>query len=104
MTTTTAPTPTLTDSSSAPASSGTSSPLSLSSLVLGLASIVTGSLFLVPIAGLVLALMARTREPESRSTWIIGLLLNAIMLGIAVGGVLLVGVGMAFLGLGRALS
>jgi len=104
MTTTTAPTPTQTRSSLLPASTGTSSPLSLSSLVLGLASIITGSLLVVPIAGLVLALMARTREPEARSTWIIGLFLNAIMLGIAVGGVLLVGLGMAFLGLGHLFS
>ena len=99
-TTTTAPTLTTAPAPTAvTGASGVSSPLSLSSLVLGLASIVTGSLLVVPIAGLVLALLARRLEPEARSTWMVGLVLNAVMLGLAVGTVLLVGLGMAFLGL-----
>ena len=101
MTTTTPATAPLTSPARATASaaSGVPSPLSLSSLVLGLASIVTGSLLVVPIAGLVLALLARRREPEARSTWLVGLVLNAVMLGVVVGAVLIVGAGIAFLGL-----
>ena len=53
---------------------------SISSLVLGLASIIASYTFVVPIVGLVLGIMALTREPASRTMAIWGIVLNAVML------------------------
>jgi hypothetical protein len=57
-----------------------SSPLSITSLVLGLASIFAGWTFLAPIAGLVTGVMALSREPQSRTMAIWGIVINAVML------------------------
>jgi hypothetical protein len=57
-----------------------SSPLSITSLVLGLASIFAGWTFLAPIAGLVTGIMALSREPQSRTMAIWGIVINAVML------------------------
>jgi hypothetical protein len=57
---------------------------SIASLVLGLASIVAGFTFFVPVVGLVLGVMALKREPASRTMAIWGIVLNAIMLAGAV--------------------
>ncbi|WP_248305650.1 DUF4190 domain-containing protein [Agromyces sp. H66] len=54
---------------------------SISSLVLGLVSIVASLTFFVPAAGLVLGIMALKREPGSRTMAIWGIVLNAVMLG-----------------------
>jgi hypothetical protein len=53
---------------------------SIASLVLGVASIVAGFTFVVPAAGLVLGILALTREPASRTMAIWGIVLNAVML------------------------
>jgi hypothetical protein len=58
-----------------------SSPLSISSLVLGLVSIFAGWTFFAPIAGLVTGIMALSREPHSRTMAIWGIVINAVMLG-----------------------
>jgi hypothetical protein len=57
---------------------------SISSLVLGLVSIVASYTFFVPIVGLVLGIMALKREPASRTMAIWGIVLNAVMLAGAV--------------------
>ena len=57
-----------------------SSTLSVSSLVLGLVSIVAGWTFLVPIAGLVVGVLALGREPQARTLAIWGIVLNAVLL------------------------
>ena len=56
----------------------------VSSLVLGLVSIVASYTFFVPIVGLVLGVMALKREPASRTMAIWGIVLNAVMLAGAV--------------------
>jgi hypothetical protein len=45
--------------------------LSILSLVAGIASLIFGQTFIVPVAAIVLGFLARTREPASRtmSTW-----------------------------------
>jgi|SRR5215204_1111966 len=53
---------------------------SISSLVLGLVSIVASYTFVVPAIGLVLGIMALKREPASRTMAIWGIVLNAVML------------------------
>ena len=68
---------------------------SIASLVLGLVSIVASSTFFVPIAGLVLGIMALQREPASRTMAIWGIVLNSVMLA----GTVLVGLGFAVFGL-----
>ena len=68
---------------------------SIASLVLGLVSIVAASTFFVPIAGLVLGIMALQREPASRTMAIWGIVLNSVMLA----GTVLVGLGFAVFGL-----
>jgi hypothetical protein len=57
---------------------------SISSLVLGLVSIIASYTFFVPAAGLVLGIMALKREPASRTMAIWGIVLNAVMLAGAV--------------------
>jgi len=64
---------------SAAPSTGTS--LSIASLVLGLSSIVLGFSFVVPIAGLVLGIMALGREPAGKTLAIIGIVSSALNLG-----------------------
>lgn len=75
--------------------------LSITSLALGLASIVFSWTFFAPIAGLVTGVMALRREPESRTMAVWGIVLNAVMLAGAVIVALLaligVGIGFAFL-------
>ncbi|MFD4420453.1 hypothetical protein ACFWN7_02980 [Agromyces sp. NPDC058484] len=53
---------------------------SISSLVLGLVSIVASYTVVVPIVGLVLGVTALKREPASRTMAIWGIVLNAVML------------------------
>ena len=53
---------------------------SIASLVLGLVSIVASYTFVVPAVGLVLGVMALSREPASRTMAIWGIVLNAVML------------------------
>ncbi|TFB54652.1 hypothetical protein E3T34_02570 [Cryobacterium sp. TMT1-62] len=54
--------------------------MAVSSLVLGLVSIVAGWTFLVPIAGLVVGILALGREPQARTLAIWGIVLNAVLL------------------------
>ena len=68
---------------------------SIASLVLGLASIVASSTFFVPIAGLVLGILALQREPASRTMAIWAIVLNSVLLA----GTVLVGLGFAVFGL-----
>ena len=68
---------------------------SISSLVLGLVSIVASYTFFVPVVGLVLGIMAVKREPASRTMAIWGIVLNAVMLA----GALLFGIGAALFGI-----
>lgn len=59
----------------------------ISSLVLGLVSIVAGFTFVVPVAGLVLGILALKREPSARTMAIWGIVLNGVMLaGIVIAG------------------
>ncbi|WP_350347065.1 DUF4190 domain-containing protein [Agromyces sp. G08B096] len=53
---------------------------SIASLVLGIVSIVAGFTFFVPIAGLVLGILALKREPASRTMAIWGVVLNGVLL------------------------
>jgi hypothetical protein len=75
--------------------------LSITSLVLGLVSIVAGWTFLAPLAGLVCGILALKREPAGRTMAIWGVVLNAIMLtGFAIAAIVAmagVGIGLAFL-------
>lgn len=57
-----------------------SNPLAVSSLVLGLVSILAGWTFLVPVAGLVAGILALGREPQARTLAIWGIVLNAVLL------------------------
>ena len=68
---------------------------SIASLVLGLVSIVASYTFVVPAIGLVLGIMALSREPASRTMAIWGIVLNGVMLA----GALLFGIGAALFGL-----
>ncbi|WP_202106998.1 DUF4190 domain-containing protein [Agromyces seonyuensis] len=68
---------------------------SVSSLVLGLVSIVAGFTFIVPIAGLVTGILGLKREPAGRTMAIWGIVLNSVMLA----GVILFGLAVAALGL-----
>lgn len=67
----------------------------ISSLVLGLVSIVAGFTFVVPAAGLVLGILALKREPSARTMAIWGIALNAVMLA----GVVIAGLAAAAFGL-----
>ncbi|WP_395243545.1 hypothetical protein ACGGZK_15635 [Agromyces sp. MMS24-K17] len=80
---------------SAPAAPAETNGFSISSLVLGVVSIVAGFTFFLPAAGLVLGILALRREPSSRTMAIWGVVLNAVMLA----GALLVGLGAAAVGL-----
>jgi hypothetical protein len=72
--------------------------LGILSLVLGIVSIFAGWTFLAPIAGLVLGIMALTREPHNRTMAIWGIVLNAVLLaGSVLLALLAVIAGIAFL-------
>ena len=71
---------------------------SIASLVLGIVSIVASSTFFVPVAGLVLGILALKREPASRTMAIWGIVLNAVMLaGTVLFGLLAIVFGLAML-------
>ncbi|TWX40551.1 DUF4190 domain-containing protein [Frigoribacterium sp. ACAM 257] len=66
---------------SAPAAAGgLHSPLSVTSLVLGIASVALSFTFVVPIVGVVLGVLGRRREPEGRTMALIGIVASAVML------------------------
>ncbi|MFF1635790.1 DUF4190 domain-containing protein [Leifsonia sp. NPDC058248] len=75
--------------------------LSITSLVLGFASIVFSWTFFAPIAGLVVGILALRSEPASRTMAIWGIVLNAVMLAgaviVALIAVIGAGIGFAFL-------
>ncbi|SDR83087.1 DUF4190 domain-containing protein [Agrococcus carbonis] len=83
------------------ASGGDTKTLSIVSLVLGLASIFLGISVLVPIAGIIVGVMARKREPSGRAfaLWGIWLSVASLVLGLLlwllVGGAILAAVGLA---------
>jgi hypothetical protein len=68
----------------APAPAAETRGFSIASLVLGLVSIIASYTFVVPAIGLVLGIMALTREPAARTMAIWGIVLNAVMLAGAV--------------------
>lgn len=74
---------------------GVRSPLAVWSLVLGLASIAFGFTFVVPIAGLVVGVLSRRREPEGRTMALVGIISSAVML---VGTLIALAVGLAVVG------
>ncbi|SDH80007.1 hypothetical protein [Agrococcus jejuensis] len=84
---------------------GASSAWSITSLVIGIASIFMGWTFLAPIAGIVVGVMAKGREPHARTmaNWGIGLnvvmLVGSLLLWILFGGAIL-----ALLGIGAFAS
>lgn len=75
--------------------------LSITSFVLGLASILFSWTFVAPLAGLVVGILALGREPYGKSFAVWGIVLNAIMLAgavfVALAAFVSVGVGLAFL-------
>lgn len=75
--------------------------LSITSFVLGLASILFSWTFVAPLAGLVVGILALGREPYGKSFAVWGIVLNAIMLAgavfVALAAFVGVGVGLAFL-------
>lgn len=72
--------------------------LSITSLALGLASLVFGWTLVAPIAGLVVGILALKQEPAGKSLAVWGIVVNAVMLaGVAIVGLLtLVGIGIGF--------
>ena len=75
-----------------------SNTLGILSIVLGVVSIFAGWTFLAPIAGLVLGIMALSREPHNRTMAIWGIVLNAVLLaGSVLLALLAVVAGIAFL-------
>ncbi|NIJ03837.1 DUF4190 domain-containing protein [Frigoribacterium faeni] len=62
------------------ATGGLHSPLSVTSLVLGIASVALGFTLVVPVVGLVLGLVARRREPDGRTMALVGVISSAVML------------------------
>ncbi len=63
--------------------------MSITSMVLGIASIFLGLTFIVPIIGLVLGLIGRKREPAGRGFATAGIWINGIILALVVLGVIL---------------
>ncbi len=60
--------------------------LSITSMVLGIASLLMGWTFLMPIAGLVFGIMALKREPSARGMSITGIVLSGLcLIGWAIG-------------------
>lgn len=82
---------------------GASQPKTLSvvALVLGLASIFIGGSILVPIAGIIVGVLARKREPAGRTMALWGIWLSVAMLAlwallwIVAGGLILAAIGLA---------
>ena len=73
--------------------------LSITSLVLGIASLLFGWTFLVPIAGVICGFMGMKREPAARGFWLSGLVLNGLaLLGWIIGLVVIVLLGGAIFG------
>ncbi|WP_025157094.1 hypothetical protein [Leifsonia aquatica] len=87
--------------SAAPTAPTVSRTLSVTSFVLGLASIVFGWTFVAPIAGIVVGILALGREPFGKTFAVWGIVLNALMLfGVLIGLVLAlagIGLGLTFL-------
>lgn len=74
------------------------SPLAVSSLVLGLVSILAGWTFLAPLAGLITGILALGREPQARTMALWGIVLNAVMLaGAILVAIIALGFGLALL-------
>jgi hypothetical protein len=75
--------------------------LSITSLVLGLASIVFSWTFVAPIAGLVVGILALKQEPASKTMAVWGIVLNSVMLAgavfVALAAIIGAGIGLAFL-------
>lgn len=75
--------------------------LSITSFVLGLASILFSWTFVAPLAGLVVGILALGREPYGKAFAVWGIVLNAIMLAgavfVALAAFVGFGVGLAFL-------
>jgi len=72
--------------------------LSVTSLVLGILSVVAGWTFIVPIVGGVLGIVALRREPRSKAIAVWGIVLNAVMLvGILLAGLIAGAIGLALL-------
>ena len=63
---------------------GTSSAWSVTSLVIGIVSIFMGWTFLAPIAGIIVGVMAKGREPHARTiaNWGIGVNVVTLVLGV----------------------
>ena len=77
--------------------------LSITSMVLGLASLFFGFTFVVPIVGFILGLVGIRKEPAGRGMAITGLILNGLfVLGWALLVIFVIGVGA--LGIGSSLS
>ncbi|WP_353828866.1 hypothetical protein [Agromyces sp. SYSU T0242] len=74
----------MTTATPAPATDVETRGFAVSSLVLGILSLVAGFTFVVPIAGLVLGILALRREPAARTMAIWGVALNGVLLGGAV--------------------
>jgi hypothetical protein len=72
--------------------------LSITSFVLGLVSIFFGFVFFVPIAGLVLGILALKKEPTARGFAIAGIWINAVMLGLVVLGIIVIVILVAIFG------
>ncbi|KQQ04285.1 hypothetical protein ASG06_11900 [Rathayibacter sp. Leaf185] len=67
----------------------------MTSLILGVTSVFFGLTVIAPVAGLVFGILGLRREPAGRTLAIWGIVLNAVMTGLAV----LVLVGLLFFGL-----
>ena len=73
--------------------------LSISSMVLGIASLLFGWTFLVPIAGVICGFMGMKREPAAKGFWLTGLVLNGLaLLGWIIGLIVIMVLGGAFFG------
>jgi hypothetical protein len=78
--------------------------LSVVALVLGLASIFIGGSILVPIAGIIVGVMARKREPAGRAMalwgiWLsVAMLVGWVLLWLLAGGLILAALGLAAAG------
>lgn len=77
----------------------TSTGLSLTSMILGIASFFFGWTFLVPIVGLILGFMGLNREPRGKGLAITGLILNGLcVLGWVIALIIMITLGGAFFG------
>lgn len=67
----------------APVDAGTARTFSITSFILGIASVVSGWTFFVPIAGLVFGILALRRQTAERTLALWGVWLNAAMLALS---------------------